>query len=81
MNSIEISVIRSWLDNKSIEQIAKDHKIYQSQVAEILEKIVPRFNTIESTVKLLEEVGIAKEVYQKFTRKIPKTYKTDEYDY
>jgi hypothetical protein len=68
MNDIEISIIRSWLDNKSIEQIAKEHKLYQSQVAEILEKVC----------NILEKIGIAERIN---LRKIPKTYKTDEYDF
>jgi DNA-directed RNA polymerase specialized sigma subunit len=51
MNDIETSIILSWLDNKSIEQIAKELDIYQSQVAEILEKALKRLNQIPKTYK------------------------------
>jgi len=81
MNKVEISIIRSWLQNKKIEEIAKEHKLNQTQVSEILDKIAYRFDTVESTVKLLEEVGITEEIIKNNLRKIPKTYKTDEYDF
>jgi DNA-directed RNA polymerase specialized sigma subunit len=51
MNDIEISIIRSWLEDKTIAQIAKELDIYQSQVAEILEKALKRLNQIPKTYK------------------------------
>jgi predicted DNA-binding protein YlxM (UPF0122 family) len=80
MNDIETSIILSWLDNKSIEQIAKELDIYQSQVAETLNNIVHRFETVESTVKLLDELGLTEKMLKRLNQ-IPKTYKTDKYDY
>lgn len=51
MNDIEISIIRSWLEDKTIEQIAKELGIYQSQVAETLEKVVKKLSKLPKTYK------------------------------
>ena len=54
MNDIEISIIRSWLEDKTIEQIAKELGIYQSQVAETLEKVVKKLSKLPKTYKIDE---------------------------